>query len=387
MAKGRAIMVRRPVLGILTLGAVAAAFGGVAAVGGPTAGAQAPPGVEIDVAGNFAGDEREELFAYVGGTFTDVMVSFTNGGTSGGDITWEEFPFQVNGSYEPVAGNFDGDGYDEILWYGPGSMPDRLWNFSGGFTSAAVTSTVVTVSGNYWPLVGDFTGDGVEDVFWYGPGSLPDAMWDFNADGGRTSRAVNVSGSYVPITGSFGRDATDDVIWYRAGSGSDSMWDFVIGSASFRSTALSVNGVYEPFSLDMFADGPQGGDVFWYAPGSRGDVVWDFVFGSRVSVPEAVNGTYGTLAGDFLGDGHDDIFWFDATGFRFWDHAPDGSGGVDRWSYRFVAGAAVTSASRSAGAAVPGEGPVREGSGFPVGQVPGITATGGPAAVTRPARG
>jgi hypothetical protein len=46
------------------------------------------------------------------------------------------------------------------------------------------------VRGDYLPLVGDHDGDGREDVAWYGPGGRTDWMWWGRADGGADSTAL-----------------------------------------------------------------------------------------------------------------------------------------------------------------------------------------------------
>lgn len=87
-----------------------------------------------------------------------AALSFSNEGTGGSALTWQVYRQpSVGGYYQPVVGDFDGNGYDDIVWYGFGSEPDHLWEYSS-FT--AVTSSPLAVNGNYLPMAGDFTGDG-----------------------------------------------------------------------------------------------------------------------------------------------------------------------------------------------------------------------------------
>ena len=101
----------------------------------------------------------------------------------------------VNGQYRPVAGDFDGDGRTEILWYAPGSTADYLWEWNGdgwashghapstaptspwSATSTATTST--TCSGTPPARAGDY--------YWYG-----------NSNGSFTSVATTINGTYTP---------------------------------------------------------------------------------------------------------------------------------------------------------------------------------------------
>lgn len=315
-----------------------------------------------DLGGNFAGDDRDEVFSYVAGSTPDVLVSFSNGGVPGGELTWEVFEFTVNGRYDPVVGNFDGDAYDEILWYGTGN--DSVWNFTS-FTT--VQSRPYTVSGTYEPVAGDFTGDGVDDIIWYGAGAARDFIWEYNASGSYTSIPYVISGTYVPIAGSFATNQTDDVLWYAAGTKPDYLWDFHVGSTSYTSSSpYPVNGGYFPFVLDIFNEGWQGEDIFWYKPGTASDYLWDFFLGERFVSPDPINGTYVPVAGDFVGDTHDDIIWLRADGFSMWEHSPGTEPGtVDRWIYdtATLASASSPADATTAAAVVANDGPVVARSG------------------------
>ena len=72
----------------------------------------------------------------------------------------------VSGSFVPIAGDFNGDGYGDITWYAAGTAQDYVSHSSAtGFTSNAVS-----VRGTYAPTAGDFNGDGYDDILFYGRG-------------------------------------------------------------------------------------------------------------------------------------------------------------------------------------------------------------------------
>jgi hypothetical protein len=307
---------------LVAVGLTLAALGGGLTAGAAPAAAQAQ-GEPFPVAGNFVGDEREEVFVYVPGTGTDRLISFWRDELR--VISTSATTFRVDGSYWPVAGNFDGDAHDEIIWYGRGTLPDYVWNFAG----SSATSTPLSISGGYVPVAGDYTGDGIDDVAWYGPGRDADHLWTFAADGTHRSTPLAINGYYQPVSGSFGTDATDDIFFYGInGQGADSLWDFRAGAGgAFRSRPFQVTGAYEPIGIDLWGDGAGGGDIFWYAPGTGTDRVWDWLGGAlRPSFDDRINGQYWPIVvADLFADGSEDVLWFpdDRTAdqpVHGWDH-------------------------------------------------------------------
>ena len=67
--------------------------------------------------------------------------------------------------FEPLAGDFDGDGADEVFLYGPGSNSDRI--ITALRRNGSFDLVQLTVNGRYTPLVEDFDGNGRDDVLWY----------------------------------------------------------------------------------------------------------------------------------------------------------------------------------------------------------------------------
>lgn len=301
----------------------------------------APPMPEagIVLVGNFHGDARDEALYYSPGRGSDRLLSFGNGGTSGGPLTWQVFRQEVNGHYQAAVGDFTVDGHDDIIWYGDGSTPDYLWQFND---LGSVTSTPLTINGLYEPISGDFTGDGAGDVIWYAAGPAQDYIWDFEPGGERSNLPLTIDGHYEPVVGSFAGDATDDVLWYRPGAGADFLWDFATtppGTVELSSRSMPIHGSYFPVSLDEWNDGAGGDDIVWVGPGD--DNVWDFRGGA---LRRWVDGNDVDLeiwphAGDFLGDGHEDILWTSSSDVVLWDHAPipGNPASLVRWTYSDLA--------------------------------------------------
>jgi hypothetical protein len=163
----------------------------------------------------------------------------------------------------PLVGDYDGDGHDDLLWYLPGHT--QLWRGAGtarGFTQASVP----TVHGGYDAFVGDFNGDGKADVLWYGPGSSPDSLWRGTASGFTNGPSVTINGLYEPVVADYNGDGKADVMWYDPRAGHDHTW---FGKAS----------------------------GFTHAPDS-------------IAVPDSPDDISFPAAGDFNGDGHDDVLWW-----------------------------------------------------------------------------
>lgn len=249
---------------------------------------------------DFDGDGNDDVLFYGPGGVSDGLAW----GRDDGRYTPQALT--ISGSYTAFIGDFDGDYRDDIFWYGPGDGYDKLWF---GQANRSFAKVDVLVSGTYEPIVGDFDDDDADDILWYGRGSQPDSMWWGQANRSFAGGGITVSRTYTPIVGDFDGDGPQDILWYGPGTATDSLW---LGSfeREFASRRPTVHRTYTPVVGDF--DGDQLDDILWYAPGAASDALWagkpDGTF--RTRGPVAITGNYTPLVGDFNGGGYDDVFLY-----------------------------------------------------------------------------
>lgn len=209
-----------------------------------------------------------------------------------------------------LVGDFDGNGFDDVLWYAPGTATDAVWYSRGDGTF--FPKVVSPVNSSYRPLVGDFDGD--DDVFWYAPGSGPEFHWWASGAQFRSVRTAPASGDYRTAVGDFDGDGDDDILWHDPRSVPDGIWESRRGVFRPRST-IQISGSYIPAAGNFDGDGDD--DLVVYAAGPARDYIWlsqgGFRFGSQVA--PAVSGSYRVVrAADRNRDGRDELLWYASPG-------------------------------------------------------------------------
>lgn len=221
-----------------------------------------------------------------------------------------------------TATDFDGDGRSDILWRNDnGQFGNWLANANGSF---APNSAITAVSLD-WRVAGtgDFNGDGKIDVLWRNDNGT---VGDWLATGGGNFGVNNASLTQVATSwhvvgvGDFNGDGRDDILW-RNDNGSLGDWLGTTsgGFAVNNSAALQV----VPSSWHVVATGDFNGD-------GRDDILWrndngalgnwlgtangGFVVNDGSAIRQVPTDWHVAGAGDFNGDGRDDILWRNDNG-------------------------------------------------------------------------
>jgi hypothetical protein len=191
---------------------------------------------------------------------------------------WDRRPFRVTGEAQPIVGNFGGDEAADVLWYRPGSATDAIWYGKvGARGQSRMVKRTVRVSGDYQPIVGDFEGaDGYDEILWYAPGSTRDYLWTSLPD----TYDFGVRSHLRPIGGDFTwavlhdfRGGKDDIAWIARGDARDYIWHFKDDGSGFP---LNVT-VSAPASDELVAgdyDGNGYDDLVLHRPGPQPDELW-----------------------------------------------------------------------------------------------------------------
>jgi hypothetical protein len=216
--------------------------------------------------------------------------------------------------------DFNQDGYEDILWryYGSGGK-NALWYMKGA--TKIGYADVPAVTDLNWQIVGtgDFNGDGWPDILWryYGSGGK-NAVWYMKGAtkiGYADVPAVTDLNWQIVGTGDFNGDGWPDVLWrYNGSGGKNAVW-YMKGATYIGSAYLTA---VTDLNWQIVGTGDFNGDgwpdILWRYNGSGGkNAVWYMKGATYIGsafLPAVTDLNWQIVGtGDFNGDGWPDILW------------------------------------------------------------------------------
>jgi hypothetical protein len=188
----------------------------------------------------------------------DVFVSLSDGGrfVQNG---WKWHDHFGVGNETPLAGDFDGDGKDDIVTFTRGDAGDVFVSLSDGtkFVQDAWKWHDGFAVGNEIPTIGDFNGDGKDDVVTFTRGGAAD-VFVATSDGvkflgtGHKWHDSFAVGTEVPRVGDFNGDHRADVATFLLG-GTSALRQHIADIARSQIGATNNGCSYGPCGLDWCA--------------------------------------------------------------------------------------------------------------------------------------
>jgi hypothetical protein len=249
-----------------------------------------------------------------------------------------------------LIGDWTGGGTDGVMWFNPATGDTDEWQLSNTQWSPSSPGSLGT-----HPLNGtdnasyqiggtddatDFFGNGIDDVLWTSTnsdGSIATDIWELNSSGtwmDSVSPGNHPAGYTVAATGDWTGDGTDGILWFNASTGNVDEWQLSDGQWSSSSAgslgshpanASDGNSYQIAGAGDFFGNGID--DVLWTSTNSDGTIATDiWELGSSGQWVDSVSpgnhpaGYQVAAVGDFTGTGTSDILWYSAS-----------TGDVDVW--------------------------------------------------------
>ena len=258
------------------------------------------------IAGNFNSDTRDDILWRHSANGQNVIWLSGYSSTQRAVTAVTNLDWQVAGT-----GDFNGDGRSDILWRNRRTGQNVIWRYGSSSTQTVVTAVTDTA----WQVagVGDFNRDGRSDIFWRHANDGRNVIW-FSANSQTQFAMATVSTSwYVAGTGDFNADGRSDVVWRNGGTGDNAIW--LSGNSTTQQPMTDVSALSWQIvgTGDFNGDGRD--DILWRNRSTGANTIWLSGNSGAVRAVTSVTDSNWRIVGtgDFNGDGRADILWRHAT--------------------------------------------------------------------------
>jgi hypothetical protein len=245
------------------------------------------PGEKLWVAhqlarGDFSGDGRPDL-VWRHELTGDNLLWFMNGATriayaSTNPSTLPDAAWRIVGTND-----FDLDGKTDLLWRHAVSGQNVVWFMNGVNLIGGTFTTPSALTDTRWQMVGtgDFDRDGYPDVLWRHAFSGENVLWYMN--GTTLASGTFLTPASLPDTrwkmagvADFNRDGEQDILWHHSFSGEVVLW-YMNGSVLSSGTFTTPSSLPDTrWSIAAVGDYDANGnpDIVWHNDFSGETVLW-----------------------------------------------------------------------------------------------------------------